>query len=137
MLVGFVAVSRSVISVSVVSVYVEFEYVWCGFFFSSRRRHTICALVTGVQTCALPISCNCDQQAQHLRHGRGLSFLPGLSISLEPTRLLHDGRARAIAFQQRLERNDVRNLEFKRIGKGADQIGMEARKIEIAAQPCL
>src|SRR3546814_17389418 len=26
------------------------------FFFSSRRRHTSCALVTGVQTCALPIS---------------------------------------------------------------------------------
>src|SRR3546814_210444 len=26
------------------------------FFFSSRRRHTMCALVTGVQTCALPIS---------------------------------------------------------------------------------
>src|SRR3546814_5870129 len=25
------------------------------FFFTSRRRHTICALVTGVQTCALPI----------------------------------------------------------------------------------
>src|SRR3546814_7432510 len=32
---------------------------WCRlryFFFSSRRRHTRCALVTGVQTCALPIS---------------------------------------------------------------------------------
>src|SRR3546814_14452772 len=33
--------------------------VVCGFivffFFSSRRRHTRCALVTGVQTCALPI----------------------------------------------------------------------------------
>src|SRR3546814_3614996 len=28
----------------------------CVFFFSSRRRHTSCALVTGVQTCALPIS---------------------------------------------------------------------------------
>src|SRR3546814_14681448 len=28
------------------------------FFFSSRRRHTRCALVTGVQTCALPISAN-------------------------------------------------------------------------------
>src|SRR3546814_4036143 len=27
------------------------------FFFSSRRRHTRCALLTGVQTCALPISC--------------------------------------------------------------------------------
>src|SRR3546814_4987871 len=31
-------------------------FVWFLFFFSSRRRHTRCALVTGVQTCALPIS---------------------------------------------------------------------------------
>src|SRR3546814_7494908 len=31
------------------------HYVWC-FVFSSRRRHTRCSLVTGVQTCALPIS---------------------------------------------------------------------------------
>src|SRR3546814_12242715 len=31
----------------------------CVFFFASRRRHTRCALVTGVQTCALPI-CACD-----------------------------------------------------------------------------
>src|SRR3546814_12994980 len=30
--------------------------VCCLFFFSSRRRHTRCALVSGVQTCALPIS---------------------------------------------------------------------------------
>src|SRR3546814_10762757 len=29
-------------------------FLWF-FFFSSRRRHTRCALVTGVQTCALPI----------------------------------------------------------------------------------
>src|SRR3546814_6803991 len=28
---------------------------WLLFLFSSRRRHTRCALVTGVQTCALPI----------------------------------------------------------------------------------
>src|SRR3546814_5786932 len=33
------------------------------FFFSSRRRHTRCALVTGVQTCALPI---CLQKAKEL-----------------------------------------------------------------------
>src|SRR3546814_9751728 len=31
-------------------------YMFC--FFSSRRRHTRCALVTGVQTCALPICCS-------------------------------------------------------------------------------
>src|SRR3546814_17257115 len=30
-------------------------------FLSSRRRHTICALVTGVQTCALPIYPAADQ----------------------------------------------------------------------------
>src|SRR3546814_4704619 len=33
-----------------------FCFLFCLFFFSSRRRHTRCALVTGVQTCALPIS---------------------------------------------------------------------------------
>src|SRR3546814_6801349 len=31
-------------------------FLFVVFFFSSRRRHTRCALVTGVQTCALPIS---------------------------------------------------------------------------------
>src|SRR3546814_2184195 len=37
-----------------------FIYLCClFFFFSSRRRHTRCALVTGVQTCALPI-CRVD-----------------------------------------------------------------------------
>src|SRR3546814_2022391 len=36
--------------------YVCVLWVYCSFFFSSRRRHTRCALVTGVQTCALPIS---------------------------------------------------------------------------------
>src|SRR3546814_6244808 len=30
------------------------------FFFSSRRRHTSCALVTGVHTCALPIYMGCS-----------------------------------------------------------------------------
>src|SRR3546814_6645246 len=41
--------------------FVVWLYVMCSlsfslfFFFSSRRRHTSCALVTGVQTCALPI----------------------------------------------------------------------------------
>src|SRR3546814_10283248 len=34
----------------------SFIFLYVFFFFSSRRRHTRCALVTGVQTCALPIS---------------------------------------------------------------------------------
>src|SRR3546814_6886080 len=35
---------------------VKTQYFLYHVFFSSRRRQTICALVTGVQTCALPIS---------------------------------------------------------------------------------
>src|SRR3546814_8532384 len=36
--------------------YIMFNHLcFIVFFFSSRRRHTRCALVTGVQTCALPI----------------------------------------------------------------------------------
>src|SRR3546814_10714617 len=48
-------------------------YIYACFFFSSRRRHTRCALVTGVQTCALPI---CTQT--HLVGTRDLAVLdPG------------------------------------------------------------
>src|SRR3546814_6615999 len=40
----------------------------CFFFFSSRRRHTRCALVTGVQTCALPIfSCTATATCSRIR----------------------------------------------------------------------
>src|SRR3546814_8937291 len=35
--------------------FISLLFVSFVFFFSSRRRHTRCALVTGVQTCALPI----------------------------------------------------------------------------------
>src|SRR3546814_7854859 len=47
------------------------------FFFSSRRRHTICALVTGVQTCALPIWIYANQPFGSVaagRHQRGWTF---------------------------------------------------------------
>src|SRR3546814_18595928 len=39
------------------------------FFFSSRRRHTRCALVTGVQTCALPICAHAGMECR-LLHAR-------------------------------------------------------------------
>src|SRR3546814_7335126 len=43
------------------------SYFGVMFFFSSRRRHTRCALVTGVQTCALPISERDQAQTQAKR----------------------------------------------------------------------
>src|SRR3546814_10301223 len=60
------------------------------FFFSSRRRHTRCALVTGVQTCALPI---CDEfvkrrdaflraYARQCRVGGGQDAVDACALSL-------------------------------------------------------
>src|SRR3546814_4895848 len=53
------------LSVSLLTQYMYILYSFsCNFFFSSRSRHTRCALVTGVQTCALPISAR-DRRAAH------------------------------------------------------------------------
>src|SRR3546814_1799574 len=49
------------------------------FFFSSRRRHTRCALVTGVQTCALPIYYECFSR---LRTADGYMILPEQYIAV-------------------------------------------------------
>src|SRR3546814_2651832 len=51
------------------------------FFLSSRRRHTRCALVTGVQTCALPIS---EPELHGLEAGIVLqAYLPDSLAALE------------------------------------------------------
>src|SRR3546814_9045242 len=75
-------------------------YLLNSFFFSSRRRHTICALVTGVQTCALPIFFTCTFQ----RH-------PGESRDL----IFADAARRDSGFR----RNDdkFRRSEERRVGK--------------------
>src|SRR3546814_4182188 len=50
----------------------------CLFFVSSRRRHTRCALVTGVQTCALPIYfwTNNPESAHQVTYVMGQRGLP-------------------------------------------------------------
>src|SRR3546814_4055009 len=53
----------------------------CSFFFASRRRHTRCALVTGVQTCALPIS------RFRFAHAFVLGLCPGGSANVDSTRI--------------------------------------------------
>src|SRR3546814_3956742 len=50
-------------------------------FFSSRRRHTICALVTGVQTCALPI---CHVSRRDRRAGRYGGAVRAAAAPLHP-----------------------------------------------------
>src|SRR3546814_2261526 len=48
------------------------------FFFSRRRRHTSCALVTGVQTCALPISARGSRYAAYFL----LGWTPLLAVTV-------------------------------------------------------
>src|SRR3546814_2233161 len=50
------------------------------FVFSSRRRHTRCALVTGVQTCALPIFALLIKLTLH--EPRQLSLHPPVASSM-------------------------------------------------------
>src|SRR3546814_14768642 len=76
------------------------------FFFSSRRRHTRCALVTGVQTCALPICVFLFQPDGTLRESNyGTDFRPvgsgnnqgGDGSTLNDTGTLQPGYKRYIA----------------------------------------
>src|SRR3546814_7125457 len=73
------------------------------FFFSSRRRHTRCALVTGVQTCALPIFQN--QRKLYLLLGvtGGLILLIALAFAVIRYRLAVSRRKLAEEETQRLE----------------------------------
>src|SRR3546814_4117365 len=54
------------------------------FFFSSRRRHTRCALVTGVQTCALPIwsICPCVSSAPFAGSFQAAGVVPVMFSSI-------------------------------------------------------
>src|SRR3546814_4151239 len=79
-----------------------FVLVLC-FFVSSRRRHTSCALVTGVQTCALPI-CELSFPAANLNslhHARNLS-LPQIS-----QRRLAGRRMKSLLHRRRSEERRV------------------------------
>src|SRR3546814_8154273 len=66
----------------------SFIFFLC-FFFSSRRRHTRCALVTGVQTCALPIL-------------KSETSLPrGLGVKVSSEMLRSDGEAIPVDYLMR------------------------------------
>src|SRR3546814_19875685 len=70
----------------------------CGFFFfSSRRRHTRCALVTGVQTCALPIypSLNKKVRALGLKMALSSHAKAGSLIVLDSI-AVKDGKTKAL-----------------------------------------
>src|SRR3546814_3625379 len=78
------------------------------FFFSSRRRHTRCALVTGVQTCALPISDETPLDAyRSLRRNGQLKPDPAQELAVE--------KLQALALK--LGRYEPNRSEERRVGQ--------------------
>src|SRR3546814_9413351 len=66
-----------------------FVFALIVFFFSSRRRHTRCALVTGVQTCALPISRLVELGVSLDRRGVVVDDIGVAGVSAAPHSPLH------------------------------------------------
>src|SRR3546814_9320933 len=67
------------------------------FFFSSRRRHTRCALVTGVQTCALPISMGADAERLWLCDTHGVLHSERADLNRWTQRFARATEARTLA----------------------------------------
>src|SRR3546814_17410123 len=87
------------------------------FFFSSRRRHTRCALVTGVQTCALPIS----PKRHDSLHGQDRTllnrlFAPLLRRDQESCGRI-DAKRRLMAYSSQ---SDMPALPWRSIGRYSD-----------------
>src|SRR3546814_1362058 len=61
------------------------------FFVSSRRRHTRCALVTGVQTCALPIYPNQKATAIIVAERNAKTMLQGVGKTLAESMVQYGG----------------------------------------------
>src|SRR3546814_3043741 len=89
------------------------------FFFSSRRRHTRCALVTGVQTCALPI-CYVSRCTVS-RSGSCAGSAPGRASCLGRQPLLRAAQARLLVLLRQAGAEsraaDGARSEERRVGK--------------------
>src|SRR6188472_998363 len=108
------------------------------FFFSSRRRHTRCETVTGVQTCALPISpCErCEGQRFKpeilaIRH-RGKTISEVLNMTVDEARAFFSGTPRLL---ERLHLLSSIGLGYLRLGQSATTLsGGEAQRLKVAAE---
>src|SRR3546814_10848969 len=94
-----------------------FVYVWFFFFISSRRRHTRCALVTGVHTCALPICC-IGQRLEPVEQKYPLSAQAQLSDSLLQTRVRVPGFEKLVRIGRRNEALIKRVVPLERPASG-------------------
>src|SRR3546814_12071842 len=92
--------------------------VFC-FVFSSRRRHTSCALVTGVQTCALPIFLTRRRLGKLPKSKLGEAFPPAFITcgNIGPMRCPLHHRPKQIGHRRRREADRAVRSEERRVGK--------------------
>src|SRR3546814_10476141 len=96
------------------------QLFWCrvrSFFFSSRRRHTRCALVTGVQTCALPIF---NAQGKRQTAFAALQVVP----------MLHDGDV-----DVEVDESDIKMDVFRASGAGGQHINKTSSAVRLTHLP--
>src|SRR3546814_19451732 len=105
-------------------------YVLCFifFFFSSRRRHTRCALVTGVQTCALPILADLARTTADIARGN-VSIFAQMPVKLRHKRLTkaHNFRVGAAA---RVEIRSPLAAADRQPGQGVLEGLLEAEELD-------
>src|SRR3546814_21031327 len=103
------------------------------FFFSSRRRHTRCALVTGVQTCALPISdiglaVIDPRDAEIARLKAHVAYLMKVSMSkVLPDLLAEDETTALVDFVQHLRAQKEKNDEYNQYRMEPDDMESHSR----------
>src|SRR3546814_3609391 len=104
-----------VVSFSIYCFFVSIVYLFFVFFFSSRRRHTRCALVTGVQTWLFRSPAQGAERGKRVRHLRQVRIREPRRIGEGPRRIVHrrgrggEGAARARRHDRRGHRGQYRD----------------------------
>src|SRR3546814_16636132 len=97
------------------------------FFFSSRRRHTRCALVTGVQTCALPI---CLSRRQNVYPSDVALIFPVASMGNK--RKYHIPDQQPVSAETMLAKEKWKKVSWRRGTKGRLTCLFAARRVRVA-----
>src|SRR3546814_20362408 len=106
-------------------------------FFSSRRRHTICALVTGVQTCARPISKRPDPRKRQRGRRRKSLTNAMASESLQQEAVPHTVRKAPAGQVASPDRSGKRPRKGRQNPpSGQDKIAQTRRNAEIGRASC-
>src|SRR3546814_4659361 len=83
------------------------------FLFSSRRRHTRCALVTGVQTCALPIF------PRVWREPAADAPAPSVRSEVAVLGMIHDGHRKSATWGLDAVRDTITRFDPDEIGRAS------------------